>query len=117
MDSARVDAWLWAVRVFKTRAEAAEACRGGRVRVNDEAAKAATRVRPGDHVAAHVYDRERVLEVVDPIAKRVGAPQAAACLVDKSPPAPAREESPFARDRGSGRPTKRDRRQLDQLRR
>jgi ribosome-associated heat shock protein Hsp15 len=115
-ESARVDQWLWAVRAFKTRAEATEACKGGHVRVNDVAAKAATRVRPGDRVAAHAHGRDRVLEVVDPILKRVGAAEAATCLLDHSPPAPTRDEAPFARTRGAGRPTKRDRRQLDRLR-
>jgi ribosome-associated heat shock protein Hsp15 len=114
---ARVDRWLWAVRVFKTRADATEACRGGHVRVNGTAAKAATRVGPGDRVVAHVHGSDRVLEVVDPIEKRVGAPVAAACLVDHTPPAPAREDAPFVRTRGTGRPTKRDRRQLDRIRR
>ncbi len=116
MDSVRVDRWLWAVRVFKTRAAATEACRGGHVRVNGSPAKAATKVAPGDRVVAHVHRTERMLEVVDPIAKRVGAGQAAACLVDHTPPAPLREEVPFPRTRGSGRPTKRDRRRLDRLR-
>ncbi len=117
MESARVDQWLWAVRIFKTRTEATDACRGGHVTVNDTAAKAATRVRPGDRVAAHVQGRDRVLEVVDPIVKRVGAAEAGTCLLDHSPPAPRRAEAPFLRTRGTGRPTKRDRRQLDRLRR
>ncbi|MDA8309019.1 MAG: S4 domain-containing protein [Actinomycetota bacterium] len=117
MESARVDQWLWAVRVFKTRAEAAESCRGGHVRVNDITAKAATRLKPGDRVVAHIHGRDRVLEVVVPITKRVGAAQAASCLVDRSPPAPAPEDVPFFRPRGSARPTKRERRQLDRLRR
>lgn len=116
MDAARVDRWLWAVRIFKTRAEATEACRGRHVSVNDAVAKAATRVQPGDRVAAHVHGRDRILEVVDPIVTRVGAARAAECLVDHSPPVAAREAGPFARTRGSGRPTKRDRRQLDRLR-
>lgn len=116
MASARVDQWLWAVRVFKTRTEATEACRGGHVQVNDAAAKPSTRVGPGDRVAAHAHGRDRVLEVVDPIVKRVGAAQAATCFADHSPPPPPREDAPFARTRGSGRPTKRDRRQLDRLR-
>jgi len=116
MGSARVDQWLWAVRVFKTRAMATEACRGGHVRVNGTAAKAATRVEEGDRVAARVHGHDRVLEVVEPVTKRVGAAQAAACLVDHSPPVSPREEHPFNRPPGSGRPTKRDRRQLDRLR-
>jgi ribosome-associated heat shock protein Hsp15 len=117
VESARVDQWLWAVRVFKTRAEAADACRGGHVKVNDAAAKPGTRVGPGDRVAARAHERDRILDVLDPITKRVSAPHAATCLVDRSPPEPPREEAPFARARGSGRPTKRERRELDRLRR
>jgi len=116
VESARVDQWLWAVRIFKTRAMATEACRGGHVRVNGTAAKAATRVHQGDRVAARVQEHDRVLEVAYAVTKRVGAAQAAACMIDRSPPAPVREERPFDRPRGSGRPTKRDRRQLDRLR-
>ena len=117
MESARVDQWLWAVRVFKTRAEAAEACRGGHVRVNGAAAKPSTRVVPQDRVAARARGRTRDLEVVDPIRKRVGAALAATCVVDRSPPDPPQDGAPFGRARGTGRPTKRDRRELDRLRR
>jgi ribosome-associated heat shock protein Hsp15 len=117
VESARVDRWLWSVRIYSSRNEAAGACRGGHVRVNDAMAKAATRVKPGDRVAAHAHGRDRVLEVVDPISRRVGAAQAAACLVDHSPPDRDRDPSPFSRTTGTGRPTKRDRRRLDRLRR
>jgi ribosome-associated heat shock protein Hsp15 len=115
MDQTRVDRWLWAVRVAKTRSAATAACQGGHVRVNDKPAKPATPVRVGDRVEARIAGRERVLEVARVIDKRVGAPAAAECLVDHSPPPPARDVSaPFGlRDRGSGRPTKRDRRQID----
>jgi ribosome-associated heat shock protein Hsp15 len=117
---ARVDRWLWAVRIYKTRSAATEACRGGHVRVNDEAAKPATRVRPGDVVHTVVHGRPRVLEVVRVVEARVGAPVASACLVDHSPPPPPppkeRASPVFAREPGSGRPTKRERRQLDRLR-
>jgi ribosome-associated heat shock protein Hsp15 len=115
----RVDRWLWAVRLFKTRGAATEACRGGHVRVNGAPAKPATPVRVGDRVDARVHGRPRSLEVARVIDKRVGAPVAAECLVDHSPPPPrpAEDGAPtFARDRGAGRPTKRDRRQLDRLR-
>ena len=117
MESVRVDQWLWAVRVFKTRTASTAACTGGHVRVNGRAAKAATRIRPGDRVAARVRGTDRTLEVVEPIAKRVGAAQAATCLVDHTPPSPPSDDAPFTRTRGSGRPTKRDRRRLDRLRR
>lgn len=116
MDAARVDQWLWAVRVFKTRSMATDACRGGHVRVNGASAKAATRLQPGDRVAVRVQGGDRDLEVVEPITKRVGATRAAECMVDHTPPAAPREHAPFDRPRGTGRPTKRDRRQLDRLR-
>ncbi|HYA44036.1 MAG TPA: RNA-binding S4 domain-containing protein [Acidimicrobiales bacterium] len=114
-EATRVDKWLWAVRLFKTRTAAAEACRGGRVKVNRVAAKPATHVKPGDTVSAQSGGRERVVEVVRLVGKRVGAPVAAACYEDHSPP-PETDAAAFARDRGSGRPTKRERRQLDRLR-
>lgn len=118
VDSTRVDRWVWAVRLFKTRSQATEACRGGHVRVNGAPAKPATTVRVGDRVTAHVAGRERVLEVVEVIDKRVSAPLAAACVVDHSPPPPPREETvPFLfRDPSTGRPTKRDRRQIERFR-
>lgn len=113
-----MDRWLWAVRLYKTRSAATDACRGGHVRVNGAPAKPATTVRVGDRVEAHAHGRDRVLEVAQVIDKRVGAPQAAACVVDRSPPPPPREASgpSFARDRGAGRPTKQERRQLDRFR-
>ena len=85
--------------------------------MNGSVARAASKVRAGDRVEARVEGRERVLEVLRPIYKRVGATEAVACVVDHSPPAPARPEAVFARDPGAGRPTKRHRRELDRLRR
>jgi len=119
MEVTRVDRWVWAVRLYKTRAAATTACRGGHVRVNGAAAKPATSVRVGDRVEAVVHARLRVLEVVRVIDKRVSAPLAAECVVDHSPPPPPRDEQvppALARDPGAGRPTKRDRRQLDRFR-
>jgi ribosome-associated heat shock protein Hsp15 len=115
-DSARVDQWLWSVRIYPSRSAATTACRGGHVRVNGRTAKAATAVRVGDRVEATHGDRRRVLVVTRVIDKRVGAPVAAECFVDHSPPQ-ERPDPVFRRDPGSGRPTKRDRRQLDRLRR
>lgn len=118
-ESVRVDRWLWAVRLFKTRSQATDACAGGHVRVNDRPAKPATPVKAGDRIEAHVHGRERIVEVVELIEKRVGASVAATCLVDHSPPLPPREEQPFPaflREAGAGRPTKRDRRALDRFR-
>ncbi|CAN5710451.1 MAG: RNA-binding S4 domain-containing protein [Ilumatobacteraceae bacterium] len=118
IEATRVDLWLWAVRLFKTRSLATAACKGGHVRINGRPAKPSTPVRVGDRVAAHVYDRERELEVVRLIDTRISAPLAAECVVDHSPPPPPREYvAPlFRRDPGTGRPTKKDRRRLDRLR-
>ncbi len=117
VDSTRVDQWLWAVRLTKTRPDAAAACRGGHVRVNDRPAKPATMVSPGDEVRARVGERDRIVEVVRVIQKRVGAADAVTCYLDRTPAPP---ETPFVaiavRDRGAGRPTKRDRRMLDRWR-
>ena len=113
----RVDAWIWSVRLTKTRALAAAACRGGHVRVNGDRVKPATSVRPGDEVRLREAGRERIVVVSRLVRKRVGATVAAECFVDNSPPPPPREESVLVglRDRGAGRPTKRDRRDLERL--
>lgn len=115
--TARVDKWLWAVRLFKTRTESTEACRAGHVSVNQLSAKPATPVRPGDTVEARCPSGNRALEVTGIIEKRAGAATAGACYIDHTPPPPAEAEvSNFMRPRGAGRPTKRDRRRLDHAR-
>jgi ribosome-associated heat shock protein Hsp15 len=117
MDSTRVDRWLWSVRLTKTRTDAAAACRAGHVRVNDRPAKPATTVSPGDEVRVRVAAVTRIVEVVRPIEKRVGAADAATCYIDRTPTPPPDALLPIARrDRGTGRPTKRDRRILDRFR-
>jgi ribosome-associated heat shock protein Hsp15 len=118
-DSVRIDQWLFAVRLTKTRADAAAACRGGHVKVGSKSAKPATTVAVGDRVEAFVAGRRRIVVVADLITKRVGAALAVECYDDHSPPPPERAPAaaPFAvRDRGAGRPTKRDRRETDRLR-
>ncbi|NUS85808.1 MAG: RNA-binding S4 domain-containing protein [Streptomyces sp.] len=114
----RVDSWIWSVRLTKTRSLAATACRGGHVRVNGERVKAAHAVRPGDEVRLFHAGRERIVVVKRLVRKRVGAAVAAECFIDNSPPPPPREELAAVghRDRGAGRPTKRDRRDMDRLR-
>ncbi|MBF6062968.1 RNA-binding S4 domain-containing protein [Nocardia terpenica] len=117
LSTVRVDSWIWAVRLMKTRSAAATACRGGHVRVNGVAVKPAHQIKPGDEVRVRVNGLERIVVVERVIAKRVGAAIAAQCLIDKSPPPPAPEilASLPRRDRGSGRPTKRERRETDRL--
>jgi ribosome-associated heat shock protein Hsp15 len=117
VDGTRIDRWLWAVRLCKTRSEATRACTAGHVRINGRPAKAASPVASGDRVTARLHGRERLVDVTTAIDTRVGAPIAAECYVDHSPP-PLRDDmaSTSDRDRGAGRPTKRDRRRLDRWR-
>ena len=113
-----MDSWLWAVRVTKTRPDAAAACRAGHVRVNDRPAKPATTVVPGDVVTARLGERTRIVEVVRVIQKRVGAADAVTCYLDRTPAPPPVVAAPVAlRERGAGRPTKRERRELDRFHR
>lgn len=114
----RIDAWLWAVRQFKTRSAATAACRAGHVKVNGERAKAAQPVRPGDEVRVRIEGFDRMLVVRQTLVKRVSATVAATAVEDRTPPRPPREATPVVpvRDRGAGRPTKRERRDLERLR-
>ena len=116
-ESVRVDSWIWSVRLTKTRSQAATACRAGHVKVNGERVKPAHPVRVGDQVRLFHAGRERIVVVSQLLRKRVGAPVAAKAYVDHSPPPPPREEALAVprRDRGAGRPTKRDRRELERL--
>ncbi|MCV7693768.1 S4 domain-containing protein [Micrococcus luteus] len=117
MSGVRIDAWLWAVRLYKTRSAATAAVRAGHVRIDGEPVKAATPVVVGNRVRVRQDGGERILEVTGLIAKRVGAPVARQQYVDHSPPPVPRELLAVRyRERGAGRPTKRDRRQLDALR-
>lgn len=117
-ESVRADTWIWCVRLTKSRSMAATACRGGHVRVNGERVKPAQAVKVGDEVRLFHAGRERVVIVKRLVAKRVGAPVAAECYADNSPPPPPRTEvlAMGVRDRGAGRPTKRDRREMERLR-
>ena len=117
-DSVRVDTWVWGVRLAKTRSQATAACRAGHVRVNGAAAKAAQPVRTGDEVRVRLHGFERIYRVTGLTVRRGSAADAAKHFEDLTPPPPPREERPAAivRDPGAGRPTKRERRDLDRLR-
>lgn len=115
--SVRLDVWLWSVRVFKTRAAATTACRAGHVRLNQAPVKASQAVRVGDTVVVRRPGWQQVLEVRKLLLKRVGAPVARECYNDLSePPPPQIRAAVPRRDPGAGRPTKKDRRKLDELR-
>jgi ribosome-associated heat shock protein Hsp15 len=114
----RIDRWLCAVRLVKTRPMATQLCEGGHVRVNGSSARPSTKVRPGDRVEALIAARDRIVEVVRPIETRVGAPVAATCYIDHTPAPVVIEVRPgIMAVRGEGRPSKRLRRELERLRR
>jgi ribosome-associated heat shock protein Hsp15 len=116
----RIDKWLWAVRLFKTRSMAANACKTGKVKVDGKNVKSSYMLETG--IIVHIKKRERLWVVKSGklIEKRVGASLAAECYEDLSqPPEPSDRLPSFfyrtneSRDQGSGRPTKKDRRRLD----
>jgi len=118
-DSIRVDKWLWAARVFKTRSLAASACDGGKVDVNDQAAKPAKSLHARDVVKVTLAQgRRRILKVATLDDRRGSATAARTLYEDLTPPEPPRlrQAPPPWRPPGSGRPTKRERRELSRLR-
>lgn len=123
-EQVRIDKWLWAVRLYKTRASANEACSSGRVRINGSPAKPAQRVKIGDTIVSRRKGFSSTYQVVKIIEKRVGAPVAVECYIDETPeadkPKPRstheRIDAAWAeRATGTGRPTKRDRRQMEKF--
>jgi ribosome-associated heat shock protein Hsp15 len=117
-DSLRVDKWLWAARFFKTRGLATAACAGGKVDVNAEAAKPAKALRVGDRLVITLPRDKRLVQVLALAERRGPAAVARGLYADLTPPAPPRPRHapPPYRAPGAGRPTKRERRQLERLR-
>lgn len=121
MAEVRIDKYLWAIRVFKTRSEATDACNGGKVKIEGVNAKPSKNVKPGDVISVRKGVVNYEFRVLQPLEKRVGAklvPDYAENLtpqeeIDKMR-APV-ETFFVARDRGTGRPTKKDRREIEQL--
>ena len=119
MQSVRLDKWLWAARVFKTRSLAAAACDGGKVDVNEQSAKPARALRPGDLVRVTLpQGRRRILRVAVLDDRRGPAGVARTLYEDLTPPEPPRPRggAPPRRGPGAGRPTKRERREIGRLR-
>ncbi len=116
MDSVRIDRWLNAVRLYKTRTHAQEACRGGHVKLNGRSAEPSSQVKVGDRVEAIAPRGPIVFDVLGLAEKRQSPPKARELYEDHSPPPPPRDERPVLRPRGAGRPTKADRRALRRLR-
>jgi ribosome-associated heat shock protein Hsp15 len=116
----RIDKWLWAVRVFKTRSLAADSCRHGHVKISGQAVKPSRQVRLNEVIVVAKDQMTRTFKVLQLIELRVGAAAAKECAEDQTPASEwekPREPwfQPFARPKGSGRPTKKERRQLDAL--
>ena len=119
--TARLDKWLWAVRIFKSRSLATDACRAGSVRVNDQPAKPSRDVRAGETVTVRQGLMRRTLGVLALPRGRVSAKLVPTYCADRTPPEEfakvraQRVQQFLAREKGSGRPTKRDRRLLDRF--
>jgi ribosome-associated heat shock protein Hsp15 len=119
MSEGRIDSWIWAIRLAKTRSAATALCKAGHVRVNGTRVKPAQSVKIGDEVRVFLPGAgERIGEVRAILAKRVSAALAAPAYLDLTPPPPPKEERVYTatRDPGAGRPTKRDRRDIERLR-
>ena len=116
MDSVRVDRWLSAARLYKSRTQATDACGAGHVLINGIPARASHAVRIGDEIRAVAPRGQVILEIRALADKRQSAAKARELYVDHSPPPPPRDERIAFRDRGSGRPTKAERRAIDKLR-
>lgn len=118
-ESVRVDKWLFAVRIYKTRSIATDECQKGRISVNGVVVKPSREVKPGDIVEVKKTPVTYKYKVVDLIEKRIGAKVAAQYVEDMTPPEALeilevqRNMQWISRDKGTGRPTKKDRRDLD----
>ena len=116
MDEVRLDQWLCAARIFKSRTLAQKSCEAGYVTVNDMVAKSSRAVHVGDKIVARAPRGLTVLVVLGIESKRQSAPLAKALYEDQSPAPVQRDETYAFRPRGSGRPTKLERRNLLRLR-
>jgi ribosome-associated heat shock protein Hsp15 len=117
-DRQRIDRWLWHARLVRTRTLAAKLAASGHVRLNGQRVAAPARaVRVGDVLTVALPDAVKIVRILTFAARRGGALDARKLYEDLTPPLPREKATPDpARDTGSGRPTKRDRRALDRLR-
>ncbi len=124
MDKVRIDKWLWAVRIFKSRTLATDACKNGKVKINDKNVKASYMLTRDEVLKVKKNGFNYTYKVVNLIDKRVGAKLAAPCYENLTPEDEMnkyqdwflhRSRSFERRDKGEGRPTKRDRRIIDKF--
>ena len=120
-ESVRIDKWLWAVRIFKTRSQATEACRKGKVSVEDLPVKASREIHPGEVIKVRKPPLTHSYKVLALAEKRMSAKLAVSFVEDVTPPEELeilemqKQMNWISRDRGAGRPTKKERRKLDDL--
>ena len=120
-ESLRIDKYLWAVRLYKTRAQASEACRAGKVKKDGVPLKASHEVKVGERYELSIEQLHKVVEVKALLHNRVGAKQVEGYMTDLTPSEEyeriqmVRQYGFERRDRGSGRPTKRERRAIEEL--
>ena len=121
MSEARIDKWMWAVRIFKTRTIAAEACKKGRISINGGLAKAARTVKPGDVIQVRKPPVTYSFKVLQAIEKRIGAKLVTEMMENVTTPDQyellemSRISGFIDRAKGAGRPTKKDRRTLEEF--
>lgn len=121
MAEVRIDKFLWAIRAFKTRSEATEACKGGKVKVADVNAKPSRAVQAGDIIHVRKGAVTYIYQVIQPLEQRVGAKLVGDYVLNLTPESELEKlhapvETFFVtRDRGAGRPTKKERREMEQL--
>ena len=117
MESVRIDKYLWSVRLFKTRSQATDACRAGRVRINDDVVKPSRDVRVGQEISLHLGPITKTIKVLQLLQKRVGAKLVPEYMQDLTSEEEYQKlelikQSPFVKRRG--RPTKKERRDMDE---
>lgn len=120
MEKIRIDKWLWAVRIFKSRTLSGDNVRNGKVRVNGSTAKPSTSITVGDRITVQKNGFNLEYEVLKLIEKRVGAPIAVTCYADRTPEEELNKYKDWFvgktgsefREKGAGRPTKRERRTI-----
>jgi ribosome-associated heat shock protein Hsp15 len=121
LSKTRIDKWLWSVRIYKTRSIATDACKTGKVKVEGKNVKASFDVKVGDTVFARQGPLQRVLKITNIIERRVSSPEALKCFDDLTPAEDILAlKSIFhghfgKREQGDGRPTKKDRRDIDEF--
>jgi ribosome-associated heat shock protein Hsp15 len=121
MTLVRIDKWLWAVRLYKTRSQAAEACKGGKIRIDGQHVKASREVKEGDTIEIHTAGITKKVKVLQAVKNRVGAKLVPDLMKDLTPPEElerlemTRKVNFEKRDHGIGRPTKKERRIIEKL--